>query len=221
KFLSEQEIKAIREKTNAQSGDLILIVGDTDNGVVFDSLGALRNHLAAKLGLIEEGTFDFLWVTKFPLFEYDSDEKRYVAKHHPFTSPLLEDVDKVTSDPANAHARAYDMVLNGYELGGGSIRISDPVLQETMFSALGFTQEQAHERFGFLLDAFKYGVPPHGGMAFGLDRLVMLMTGKTNIRDVIAFPKVQNATELMSMCPSPVEEKNLVELGIEVSKVEE
>ena len=221
KFLTEEEIKAIRERMDAKVGDLILIVGDSKDGVVFDSLGALRNHLAAKLGLIKQGTFDFLWVTKFPLFEYDEDENRYVAKHHPFTSPLLEDVDKVISDPANAHARAYDMVLNGYELGGGSIRISDPNLQETMFTALGFTKEEAYKRFGFLLDAFKYGVPPHGGMAFGLDRLVMLMTGKSNIRDVIAFPKVQNATELMTMCPSSVEDKNLAELGIKTLEIEE
>lgn len=214
KFLSESEVKAVREVLGAETGDLLLIVADSENSTVFASLGALRNHLAEKLGLIEKGTFDFLWVTEFPLFEYDKDEERYVAMHHPFTSPFLEDRDKLLTEPGKVRARAYDVVLNGYELGGGSIRISDPELQSEMFTALGFTKEEAYEKFGFLLDAFKYGVPPHGGMAIGLDRLVMLMTEKTNIRDVIAFPKVQNATELMTMCPSPVPDKNLLELGI-------
>ena len=221
KFLSEEEIAGVRKALGAEAGDLILIVGDAENDVVFASLGALRCHLAEKLGLIDKNTFDFLWVTEFPLFEFDKEENRYVAMHHPFTSPFLEDRDKLLTEPGKVRARAYDVVLNGYELGGGSIRISDPELQSEMFSALGFSKEEAHEKFGFLLDAFKYGVPPHGGMAIGLDRLVMLMTGKSNIRDVIAFPKVQNATELMTMCPSSVPDKNLRELGIAKIKEEE
>lgn len=216
KFLSEQEVTAIRETLNAQEGDVILIVGDAKNQVVFDSLGALRCHLANRLDYIQKGTFDLLWVTDFPLFEYDEDNNRYAAKHHPFTAPKQEDIEKLTTDPANAKARAYDLVLNGCEIGGGSIRINNPELQQKMFEALGFTPELAYERFGFLLDAFAYGVPPHGGMAYGLDRLVMLLLGKDSIKDVIAFPKVQNASELMSMCPSEVEDANLDELHIMV-----
>lgn len=216
KFLSEQEVTAIRERLNAQEGDVILIVGDAKNQVVFDSLGALRCHLANRLDYIQKGTFDLLWVTDFPLFEYDEDNNRYVAKHHPFTAPKQEDIEKLKTDPANAKARAYDLVLNGCEIGGGSIRINNPELQQKMFEALGFTPELAYERFGFLLDAFAYGVPPHGGMAYGLDRLVMLLLGKDSIKDVIAFPKVQNASELMSMCPSEVEDANLDELHIMV-----
>ncbi len=217
KFLSEDEVKAIHARLEMTTNDVMLVVADANN-VVFDSLGALRNHLAQKLNLIEKGTYDLLWVTDFPLFEHDEEEDRYVAKHHPFTSPKLEDLDKLVSDPANARARAYDLVLNGTELGGGSIRINDPELQQQMFTALGFTEEQSYERFGFLLDAFKYGVPPHGGMAYGLDRMVMLMLDKESIRDVIAFPKVQNASELMTMCPSFVEEKSLDELHIQVKE---
>ena len=186
--------------------------------VVFDSLGALRNHLAKLLHLYEEGTYDLLWVTDFPLFEYDDEEGRYYAMHHPFTSPKLDELDKVESDPGHAKARAYDIVLNGVELGGGSIRISDPDLQSRMFAALGFTPEQAQERFGFLLNAFKYGVPPHGGMAYGLDRLVMLMLGKDSIKEVIAFPKVQNASDLMTDCPSVIDQKDLDVLHISVQE---
>lgn len=199
----------------AEEGDVLLIVADK-NKVVFDSLGALRNHLAKMLHLYEEGTFDFLWVTDFPLFEYDEEEGRWVAMHHPFTSPKLSDVDKLLSDPGHTYARAYDIVLNGVELGGGSIRISDPEIQQKMFEAIGLTDEQAQERFGFLLNAFKYGVPPHGGMAYGLDRLVMLMLGKDSIKEVIAFPKVQNASDLMTDCPSPVDQKDLDVLHIRV-----
>ncbi len=216
KFLSEAEVAKIDARLEMTTGDVLLIVADANN-VVYDALGALRTRLAEKLGLIEKGTFDLLWVTDFPLFEHDEEENRYVAKHHPFTSPKLEDIEKLTSDPANAKARAYDLVLNGTEIGGGSIRINDPDMQNTMFKALGFTEEQAQDRFGFLLEAFKYGVPPHGGMAYGLDRLVMLMAEKESIRDVIAFPKVQNASELMTACPSEVEEKSLKELHIAVS----
>lgn len=214
KFLSAGEKEAVRQAMGAETGDVLLLVADPDDHVVFDSLGALRCHLAEKLGLIPENTFDFLWVVEFPLFEYDAEEGRYAAKHHPFTSPMLEDVAKIEQEPQNARARAYDMVLNGCEIGGGSIRINSPELQRRMFSALGLSEETAKERFGFLLNAFEYGVPPHGGMAFGLDRLVMLMLNKSSIRDVIAFPKVQNARDLMAGCPSDVDGKNLQELHI-------
>ena len=217
KFLTQEEAKAIRERLGAETGDVLLIVADAKNSVVYDSLGALRVRLAKQLDLIPEGSFDFLWVTQFPLFEYDEEEGRYAAKHHPFTSPMLEDLDKMEGDKEHCRARAYDMVLNGCEIGGGSIRITDPEVQETMFRALGFTPERAREQFGFLIDAFKYGAPPHGGMAFGLDRLVMLMLGRESIKDVIAFPKVQNASELMTGCPDMVEEKSLRELSIQVA----
>ena len=214
KFLSDAEKDAIRGALGAQPGDVLLLVADADNNVVFDSLGALRVELGERLGLIDQNRFEFLWVVDFPLFEYDAEEGRFFAKHHPFTSPKLEDIEKMETDPGSARARAYDMVLNGCELGGGSIRIHDQNLQQRMFAALGIDEETQHERFGFLLDAFAYGVPPHGGMAFGLDRLVMLMLHKQSIRDVIAFPKVQNASDLMAMCPSGVEEKSLRELHI-------
>ena len=216
KFLTPEEAAAIRKALGAETGDVLLIVADPKNTVVYDSLGALRNHLARLLGLIPEGTFDLLWITEFPLFEYDEEEERYVAKHHPFTSPMLEDLPIMDTDPEHCRARAYDMVLNGCEVGGGSIRINDPELQERMFRALGFTEERARAQFGFLIDAFKYGAPPHGGMAFGLDRLVMLMLGRESIKEVIAFPKVQNASELMTGCPDTVEEKSLRELSIKV-----
>ena len=184
KFLSEEEKTAIRQAMGAETGDVILIVADPSNSVVYDSLGALRCHLAEKLELIPENSFDLLWVTDFPLFEYDEEEDRYVAKHHPFTAVADEDVDKLLTDPAHCHAKAYDMVLNGCEVGGGSIRINNPELQKKMFQALGFSEEEAQERFGFLINAFQYGAPPHGGMAYGLDRLVMLMLNKPSIRDV-------------------------------------
>ena len=216
KFLTEQEKQAIRTRLGAEKGDVILVVADGSNQVVYDSLGALRCHLGARLGLIQPGVFRFLWVTQFPLFEYSEEEGRYVAKHHPFTHPAPEDLDKLESDPGACHAQAYDMVLNGCEVGGGSIRINDQQLQQRMFRALGFDDETANARFGFLLDAFKYGAPPHGGMAYGLDRLVMLMLEKESIRDVIAFPKVQNASELMTQCPAGVDDNSLAELGIAV-----
>ena len=221
KFLSESEQATIRQALNAEVGDVLLLVADADDEVVFAALGALRVELAHRLGLIEKGTFDLLWVTEFPLFEYDAEENRYAAKHHPFTAPHLDDVEKMTTDPAHARARAYDMVLNGTEVGGGSIRINDPLLQQKMFAALGMDEETATRQFGFLLDAFAYGVPPHGGMAFGLDRLVMLMLEKDSIRDVIAFPKVQNASDLMAQCPSPVPQKNLDELGLLIAPAKE
>lgn len=216
KFLSEDEKNAIRERLGAQKGDVLLVVADTKNSVVFDSLGALRVELAGRLGLIQKGSFDFLWVTDFPLFEYSEEENRYMAKHHPFTMPKTEDIAMVETDKEHCLARAYDLVMNGCEVGGGSVRINDPELQARMFGALGFTMEDATAKFGYLMDAYKYGAPPHCGMAFGLDRLVMLLLEKDSIRDVIAFPKVQNASELMSQCPDVVEEKALRELGIAV-----
>lgn len=220
KFLTEEEKQNIRTKTDAQPGDVIFIVADPSNQVVYDSLGALRCELAKRLDLVPKGVYHFLWVTDFPLFEYSEEENRYVAKHHPFTHPALADLDKLESDPGNCHARAYDMVLNGCEVGGGSIRINDPELQAQMFRALGFDNESAQAKFGFLIDAFQYGAPPHGGMAYGLDRLVMLMLEKDSIRDVIAFPKVQNSSELMTQCPAEVEEKSLQELHIKVDLAE-
>ena len=214
KFLTEQETAAVRGALGAQPGDVIFVVADADNQVVFDSLGALRCEVARRLDRIPQGQFNFLWVTDFPLFEFDKEENRLVAKHHPFTAPREEDIAKLDSAPEEAIARAYDMVLNGTELGGGSIRINDPELQQTMFRALGFSPEEAQRRFGFLIDAFRYGAPPHGGMAYGLDRLVMLMLGCESIRDVIAFPKVANSGEPMSGAPAPVDEQQLTDLNI-------
>ena len=217
KFLKEEEIKGIVEKTNAQEGDILLIVADK-NSVVYNSLGALRCHVADKLGIINKDEFNFLWIVDFPLFEYDEEEKRFVAKHHPFTSPKDDDIDLLDTDPENVRAKAYDMVLNGCEIGGGSIRIFDTELQQKMFEKLGFTKEQAWAQFGHLMEAFKYGTPPHGGMAYGLDRLVMLLAKKDSIRDVIAFPKVQNASELMTDAPNLVDDKQLNELYIKCVK---
>lgn len=214
KFLTPEEVTAVRTKLNAKAGDVILVVADPNTDTVLTSLGELRCHLAKELGLIDETQFNFLWVTDFPLFEYDEDNNRYVAKHHPFTAVCDEHADMLLTNPKDCNAKAYDLVLNGCEVGGGSIRINDPVMQQNMFKALGFTEEQANERFGFLIDAFKYGAPPHGGMAYGLDRLVMLMLNKESIRDVIAFPKVQTASELMTECPSTVDKKQLDELYI-------
>ena len=213
KFLTEEEINGIFDKMGAETGDGIFIVSDKDS-VVFASLGALRLNLAKKFNLIPENTYDLLWVTEFPLFEYSEEEDRFVAVHHPFTAPMDEDIDKIDSDPGSVRSKAYDIVINGMEAGGGSIRIFNSDLQSKMFKSLGFTQEQAWERFGFLLEAFKYGAPPHGGMAYGLDRLTMIMTGTDSIRDVIAFPKVQNASELMSNAPDVVDQSQLDELCI-------
>ncbi len=217
KFFSDSDLKALLERVDAKTGDLIFFVGDKDK-IVYDSLGNLRLRLGEKLGLIDESRFEFLWVVDFPLFEYSAEEKRYVAMHHPFTSPKDEDIDKLESDPANVYAKAYDIVLNGNELGGGSIRIHDPEVQEKMLRVLGFTKEQAWENFGFLLEALKYGAPPHGGIAYGLDRLAMLVLGCSSIRDVIAFPKVQNASCPMTGAPSNVSGKQLDELGLKVKK---
>ncbi|MDP4180672.1 MAG: aspartate--tRNA ligase [Bacillota bacterium] len=213
KFLSEDEIKAILDRMEAEPGDLICFSADK-NEIVYDSLGNLRLEIARRLDILDKDEFKFVWVTQFPLFEYDEEEKRYVAKHHPFTSPMDEDLQYLDTEPGKVRAKAYDIVLNGVEVGGGSIRIHSQELQSKMFKMLGFSEEQQWERFGFLLEAFKYGTPPHGGMAYGLDRLVMLMAGKSSIRDVIAFPKVQNASCLMSNAPDFVEIKQLKELHI-------
>ncbi len=217
KFLTPETITAIAAELEAGSEDLILIVSDTDK-TVCDALGAVRCEAGARMGLIDENVMAPLWITEFPLLEYDEEEGRFTAKHHPFTSPMLEDLDLLDSDPASVRSNAYDIVLNGTELGGGSIRIHDRSLQNKMFSLLGFTEQQATEQFGFLLDAFRFGAPPHGGLAFGLDRMVMLLGGCSSIRDVIAFPKVQNSSDLMTEAPAPVAEKQLVELGIEIRK---
>lgn len=213
KFFTPEKMKALLERMEAEPGDLICLVADK-NEIVYDALGQLRLELARKLDLLNKDEFKFLWVTEFPLYEYDEEEKRWVAKHHPFTSPMDEDIPLLDTDPGKVRAKAYDIVLNGVELGGGSIRIHDQDLQSKMFELLGFTKEQAWERFGFLLEAFKYGTPPHGGMAYGLDRLVMLMAGTSNIRDVIAFPKVQNSSCLMTNAPDFVDDRQLEELHI-------
>ena len=220
KFLKPEEVSAMITAMDGEIGDLLVFVADKDK-VVFDSLGALRNEVAHRLNLIEEGSYDLLWVTEFPLLEYSEEEGRYTAMHHPFTAPMDEDLQYLDSDPGRVRAKAYDIVINGCEAGGGSIRIYDSNLQEKMFEVLGFTKEDAWARFGFLLEGFRYGTPPHGGMAYGLDRLVMLLTGCDNIKDVIAFPKVQNASELMSNAPDFVEPKQLEELSIAVTKKEE
>lgn len=221
KFFSEEEMKNIIDASGAKTGDLVLIVADKDE-VVLQSLGALRLHLAKELEILKDNNdFNFVWITDFPQFEYNEEEDRFVAKHHPFTMPKDEDLHLLESDPAKVRAKAYDIVLNGEELGGGSIRIHDSKIQERMFNALGFTNESAWERFGFLLEAFQYGPPPHGGIAYGLDRIVMFLTGTDNIKDVIAFPKNQNAFCPMSEAPNVVDEKQLRELGIGITVKEE
>ena len=220
KFMTKEELAALVEKMGGEPGDLLLFAADK-NKVVWDVLGALRLELARQLELLDKNRYNFLWVTEFPLLEWSDEENRFMAMHHPFTMPMEEDWDKIDSDPGAVRAKAYDIVLNGTELGGGSVRIHQDDIQEKMLEVLGFTKEQAHEQFGFLLDAFKYGVPPHAGLAYGLDRMVMLMLQCDSIRDVIAFPKVKDASCLMSHAPSPVDEKQLEELGIEVSEQEE
>jgi aspartyl-tRNA synthetase len=219
KFLTEQQISAIQDRLNAKPGDLLLFVADVDSVALY-ALGQLRLEFGKRLGLMSDDDFKFVWVTEFPLLEYDDEAKRYVAKHHPFTSPMDEDIDLLESDPSKVRAKAYDIVLNGVEIGGGSIRIHSSLLQERMFKALGFTNEQAWDRFGFLLEAFKYGAPPHGGIAYGFDRMVMLFTKSESIRDVIAFPKIQNASDPMVDAPSYVDKSQLKELNIEVTKEE-
>ncbi|MBR6652930.1 MAG: aspartate--tRNA ligase [Anaerotignum sp.] len=219
KFFTPEKLQEIVDAMDGQPGDLILICADQDK-VVFDSLGALRLELSKMLELTRPDDFAFLWITEFPMLEWDEEENRFVAVHHPFTAPMDEDLELIDTNPGAVRAKAYDIVLNGYELGGGSIRIHRREIQQKMFELLGFTQEDAQERFGFLLDAFKYGVPPHGGLAFGLDRIIMLMSGATSIRDVIAFPKVKDASCPMTAAPGLVEEKQLDELGIAIKVVE-
>ena len=214
KFLTEAEKTALYQALNVETGDVLLLVSDTDWVRACTALGQVRLEMGRKYELIDKDAFNFLWVVDFPLFEYSEQEGRWMAMHHPFTMPKPEDLDKVESDPGACRALAYDIVLNGVELGGGSIRINDPALQDRMFRALGFTEEKARASFGFLMDAYKYGAPPHGGMAYGLDRLVMLMLKKDSIRDVIAFPKVQNAGEPMSGAPDVVDPKQLQDLSI-------
>lgn len=220
KFMTEEELKALVEKMEGQPGDLLLFAADK-NKVVWDVLGALRLEIGRELGLMDKNKYNFLWVTEFPLLEWSDEENRFMAMHHPFTMPMEEDWDKIDSDPGAVRAKAYDIVLNGTEMGGGSVRIHQDDIQEKMFEVLGFTKERAHEQFGFLLDAFKYGVPPHAGLAYGLDRMVMLMLQCDSIRDVIAFPKVKDASCLMTEAPNVVDEKQLEELCIKVDVPEE
>ena len=220
KFMSEEELEALVSAMKGEPGDLLLFAADT-NKIVWNVLGALRLDLAKELELIDESKYNFLWVVDFPQFEWSDEEERYIAMHHPFTMPKEEDIQYIESDPGKVHAEAYDIVLNGSEIGGGSVRIHQSDVQEKMLRAIGFTDEQAHEQFGFLIDAFKYGVPPHAGLAYGLDRLVMHMAGEDNIREVIAFPKNKDAVCLMSEAPGTVDDKQLEELSLNIVKTEE
>ena len=215
KFMTDDEMKALIEAMGGENGDLLLFAADK-NKVVWDTLGALRLELARQMELLDKNEYKFLWVTEFPLLEWSEEENRFTAMHHPFTMLMEEDLPLLDTDPGKVRAKAYDIVLNGNEIGGGSVRIHQDDIQERMFEALGFTKEAAHEQFGFLLDAFKYGVPPHAGLAYGLDRLVMLMAKVDSIRDVIAFPKVKDASCLMTQSPSRVSEEQLKELELEV-----
>ncbi len=215
KFFSEEEFAMILERMKGENGDLVLFVADK-NSVVFDSLGNLRNEVAKRLNIINPNDMKLVWITEFPLFEFDEEENRYVAKHHPFTHPMDEDIELLESHPEKVRAKAYDIVINGDEMGGGSIRINNSELQKKMFKALGFTEEEAWDKFGFLLEAFKYGTPPHGGIAYGFDRLIMLLSNTSNIRDVIAFPKTQSATCLMTNAPTSVSLDQLNETHIKL-----
>ena len=220
KFMKDEEMKALIAAMQGEPGDLLLFAADK-NKIVYASLGALRLELADKMGLLDKNQYNFLWVTEFPLLEWSDEENRFHAMHHPFTMPMEEDLQYIDTDPGRVRAKAYDIVLNGTEIGGGSVRIHQDDIQEKMFEALGFTKERAHEQFGFLLDAFKYGVPPHAGLAYGLDRLIMLMAKVDSIRDVIAFPKVKDASCLLTNAPDTVDEKQLEELGIRVNEAEQ
>lgn len=217
--MTEEELAALVEAMGAKPGDLCFFAADK-NKIVWNVLGALRLELAKDLELLDENQYNFLWVTEFPLLEWDEEDNRFVAVHHPFTMPMDEDLELIDSDPGAVRAKAYDIVLNGTELGGGSVRIHQNHIQEKMFEILGFSKESAHEQFGFLLDAFKYGVPPHAGLAYGLDRMVMHMVHADSIRDVIAFPKVKDASCLMTQAPGTVDEKQLEELSIKTTEAE-
>ena len=220
KFMTEDEMQAILTKAGAEKGDVIFIVADTDDNTVLPVLGAVRQEAAKKLDIIGDG-YNFLWVVKFPFFEFDKESGEWIAMHHPFTSPTDDCLDKLDGNKGEVYAKAYDMVLNGIELSSGSIRITNPDLQKKMFEMLGLSDEEAYHKFGFLMDAFKYGAPPHGGMGIGLDRLVMQMLGASTLRDVVAFPKVQNASEPMTNAPADVDTQQLIDLGIEVIKTDE
>ena len=220
KFMTEEEMNNLIAAMNGEAGDLLLFAADK-NKVVWDVLGNLRLELAKQMELLDKNQYNFLWVTEFPLLEWSDEQNRYLAMHHPFTMPMEEDLQYIDSEPGRVRAKAYDIVLNGNEIGGGSVRIFQNDVQEKMFEVLGFTKERAHEQFGFLLDAFKYGVPPHAGLAYGLDRLVMHMVHADSIRDVIAFPKVKDASCLMTQAPGIVDKKQLEELGLEVEEVSE
>ncbi len=221
KFLTEEEMAAVLKTAGAEAGDVVIIVGDTKNSLVLSVLGSLRQIVAKKLDIIPEGVYNLLWITEFPFFDWDEDSQQFVAMHHPFTSPMDECLDYLETDKASVRAKAYDLVLNGVELCSGSIRITNPDLQGRIFSLLGLSEEEAHTKFGYLLDAFKYGAPPHGGMGIGLDRLVMQMLGCESLRDVIAYPKVQNASEPMTDCPAVVDEVQLRDLGITEMETDE
>ena len=220
KFMKDEEMSALIQAMGGENGDLLLFAADK-NKVVYDVLGALRLELAEKMELIDKNKFNFLWVTEFPLLEWSEEEGRYTAMHHPFTMPMEEDLQYLDSDPGRVRAKAYDIVLNGTEIGGGSVRIFQNHVQEKMFEVLGFEKEDAYERFGFLLNAFKYGVPPHAGLAYGFDRLIMIMAGMDSIRDVIAFPKVKDASCLMTDAPNVVDAVQLKELGIDIAEEEQ
>ena len=221
KFMTEDEMSALLAKADAKAGDVVLIIGDGKNSTVLSVLGALRQTVAKKLDIIPEKQYNLLWITEFPFFDWDEDAQQYVAMHHPFTSPMDECLDYLETDKGQVRAKAYDLVLNGVELCSGSIRITNPDLQARIFSLLGLSDEEAHNKFGYLLDAFKYGAPPHGGMGIGLDRLVMQMLGCESLRDVIAYPKVQNASEPMTECPATVDGVQLDDLGIAINAIEE
>ena len=220
KFMTEEEMNNLIAAMNGEAGDLLLFAADK-NKVVWDVLGNLRLELAKQMELLDKNQYNFLWVTEFPLLEWSDEQNRYLAMHHPFTMPMEEDLQYIDSEPGRVRAKAYDIVLNGNEIGGGSVRIFQNDVQEKMFEVLGFTKEQAYEQFGFLLDAFKYGVPPHAGLAYGLDRMVMLMAKEDSIRDVMAFPKIKDASCLMTQAPSMADNKQLEELGLKLDIQEE